>query len=248
MSDNNCIVEELMRIKLFILCFIFLSNIVFPADFEFAAGGSVNLGSVMNFTSAVGVSENRKEGFLMGSGINASAIAELGHHYRVSTGATIRTISVSVDLGYNFYSGERDTLFYTYHNLLLGLVAKMHFNNYMALGIGGGVYVPLALYLNYPDPDLIVVGQSGLLSFNMEQIKFMYKNQFMPYIKIVWDNYIYLNEKWALKVDATLLYNFGMALDTEKLSLWEPVGYEQYNFSAFSVEVGVSISFGRPVR
>ena len=237
-----------MKIKLFILCFIFLAKTVFPADFEFAVGGSVNLGSIMNFTSAVGASEERPEGFQMGSGINASAMVELGHHYRVSTEGAVRTISVSVDLGYNFYSGERDTIFSTYHNLLFGLVAKVHFNNFMALGIGGGAYMPLTFSLNHPDPDLIILGESDIVSFNMDYIKAMYKNPFMPYVKLVWDNYIYFNEKWALKVDATVLYNLGMVLDTESINRGATVGYEKYSFSALSIEVGASIAFGRPMK
>ena len=236
-----------MKIKFFILCFILLAKNALPADFEFSAGGSVNVGSIMNFSSATGVSQDRPEGFKMGSGINASTIIGLGHHYRLPGKTVARTISVGVDLGYNFYSGERDTIFSTYHSIIAGVVAKVHFNNYMAIGIGGGIYIPIALSLNHADPDLVVAGEKDLEKFEMEQIKFMYKMPFMPYVKVIWDNYIYFNQKWALKVDATLLYNLGMVLDIEKLNT-TPTGYQEYNFSAFSVEVGASIVFGRPIK
>ncbi len=77
----------------------------------------------------------------------------------------------------------------------------------------------------------------------------MHKIPIMPYIKAIVEKYFYLKDSLAIKIDASLLYNFGMSLDTDKLKQNTEMMnniYSSYSFSGLSLDVGISVAFGRP--
>ena len=222
---------------------ILVYNTIFAIDFEVSAGGNISLGYMLNLSSANG---GEVSGSKIGNGINANVLVGIGHNYRVSKDNVIRTVSVLLETGYNYYSRSRETFDFSYHSLLLGILPKMNFHNDLSFGIGGGVLFPLAGGINEPDASLGAFGE--LKKFTYDDIKTMHKLPIMPYVKATVEKYFYLQDTLAIKIDAIVLYNFGMSLDPKKLALEaskSPI-YSSYNFSGLSVDVGLSVSFGRP--
>ena len=70
----------------------------------------------------------------------------------------------------------------------------------------------------------------------------------MPYVKLNLEKNFYMSERWAFKIGANLVYNFGMELDMNRLKSEQSYGYgyDKYNFSSLSFEVFFGFGFGRP--
>ena len=150
---------------------------------------------------------------------------------------------------YKEYPEHKHRFFY--HSLILGIMPKLNFDYGISLGIGAGIFLPL-----YSESSKEYYESNyGLASyyydrykeFDFEKISYMYKIPIMPYIKLNLEKNFYMSERWAFKIGANLLYNFGMEYDMDKLKSGSyKYGYDKYNFSSLSFEVFLGFGFGRP--
>ena len=153
---------------------------------------------------------------------------------------------------YNHLAEYKD-IFY-YHNLILGILPKLNFNNGISFGIGFGIYIPLYSAVKREGKNAwgeeITTGLGkyvGINKFDFNKISYMYKVPIMPYIKLNLEKNFYMSELWAFKIGANLVYNFGMEFDMDKLkSDTTTYGYNKYKFSSLSFEIFFGFGFGRP--
>ena len=149
---------------------------------------------------------------------------------------------------------------FTYHNLILGVLPKLNFNNGISFGIGAGIFLPLYSKSgkkknednhglgSYYNDGLGNYYNGGYKEFDYKKISYMYKVPVMPYIKLSLEKNFYMSERWAFKIGADLLYNFGMEFDMDKLGEGSAkyYAYDKYNFSSLAFEVFLGFGFGRP--
>ena len=236
--------------NILIILFIF-SNIVFASSFEFDF--SVSSGGPFDFSYQEGNFFDNLDGFRLGSGLSLSILLSLGRNDEINNNI-LTSISSMIETGYNYYMRERrgnkdyytDQAYYIYyyHSVILGYLLRLNFYNKVSLGIGGGIFIPLYSTANAKDFLFGIGDYRDMTEFNQKNIAFMYKLPFMPYVKANVVRYFYFSDRWSFKIGGNLIYNFGMELDTDRLGpYWV---YDKYNFSSFTVELYVGISFGRP--
>ena len=139
---------------------------------------------------------------------------------------------------------------YFYHNLILGVLPKLNFNNGVSFGIGAGIYMPLYSWISQKTTDASPLGlgiYGGLSKIDFKKIINMYKVPVMPYVKLNLEKNFYMSELWAFKIGANLVYNFGMEFDTDNLRKnTTQYIFDEYKFSSLSFEVFFGFGFGRP--
>ena len=144
---------------------------------------------------------------------------------------------------------------YFYHNLILGVLPKLNFNNGISFGIGAGVFLPLYSAVKHKGKnniwgEEITTGLGkyvGINEFDFKKVSYMYKVPIMPYIKLNLEKNFYMSELWAFKIGANMIYNFGMEFDTDNLRKnTTQYTFDEYKFSSLSFEVFFGFGFGRP--
>ena len=256
--------------RFFIILFIIIfSNNLFPANLEISFGGGVGGSTEFSYTEGFNhiPSEN---GSRVDSGFSANGFLDIGANFELPNAGALSSISLLFETGYYYYMrirmnykdkdiskyehlAEYKDIFY-YHNLILGILPKLNFNNGISFGIGAGIFLPLYSTVTHKGKNAygeeITTGLGkyvGINKFNFEKISYMYKVPIMPYIKLNLEKNFYMSERWAFKIGANLLYNFGMEFDMDKLkSDTTTYGYNKYNFSSLLFEVFLGFGFGRP--
>lgn len=259
-----------MRIlkNIFLIIFIF-PCVVFSANLEISFGGGVGGSTEFSYTEGINTipSEN---GNRVDSGFSANGFLDIGANFELPNAGALSSVSLLFETGYYYYMrirmnykdkdiskyehlAEYKDIFY-YHNLILGILPKLNFNNGISFGIGAGIFLPLYSTVTHKGKnafgDEITTGLGkyvGINKFNFEKISYMYKVPIMPYIKLNLEKNFYMSDSWAFKIGVNLLYNFGMEFDMDKLkSDTTTYGYNKYNFSSLSFEVFLGFGFGRP--
>ena len=231
---------------------------MFSANFEFAFG--VGAGATTEFSYVL----DREESFFssgdrVDSGLSVTAFLDIGDNFELPNGGVLSSISVLFETGYNHYMRIRTRnkdipdykhKFY-YHNIIFGVLPKLNFNYGISLGIGAGIFLPLYSETGKRSEK----SNNGLSSyfydeyekFNFEKISYMYKVPIMPYIKLNVEKYFYFSEKWAFKIGANMIYNFGIEFDMDNLRKnITRYTFDEYKFSSLSFEVFFGFGFGRP--
>lgn len=251
-------------INIFLIIFIY-SCIGFSADFEFSLGGSAGYTMEFSYVSAPEVisGASRMGGARRDSGFSASGFLDIGCNFELpnSKGA-LNSVSLLFETGYYYYMRVRSKYDYKnvydkvakykerffYHNLILGILPKLNFDNGISFGIGAGVFLPLYSSVNLTENENTTgLGvYSAVSEFKFAEISDMYKVPVMPYIKLNLEKSFYLSESWAFKFGGNIMYNFGMEFDIDKLSKSNKYTYDKYNFSSLSIELFLAVGFGRP--
>ena len=254
--------------NIFLIIFIF-PCVAFSVNLEISFGGGV--GGSMEFSYTEGLDTIPSEnGSRLDSGLYANAFLDIGANFDIKNMGALNSVSILFETGYNYYMryrtqykdediakynhlAEYKDIFY-YHNLILGILPKLNFNNGISFGIGFGIYIPLYSTVKREGKDAwgeeITTGLGkyvGINRFNFEKISYMYKVPIMPYIKLNLEKNFYISDSWAFKIGGNILYNFGMEFDMDKLkSDTTTYGYNKYKFSSLVFELFFGFGFGRP--
>ena len=249
-----------MKLKL-IMLFIIISSKSFPANFEFAFGGGVEDSAEFSYAydpaTNVWLSES---GSRIDNGLSANAFIDIGANFELpNTNIVLNSVSLLFETGYHYYMRVRTRYEdypeykhrFFYHNLILGVITKLNFNNDISFGIGAGIYLPLyseSSKRRYEvNIGLASYSYNGYKKFDFKKISYMYKVPIMPYIKLNLERNLYMSKRWTFKFGANLIYNFGMEFDMDKLKSGSyGYGYDKYKFSSLSGEVFLGFGFGRP--
>ncbi len=245
-----------MNLKLIIL-FIIMSSVSFSASLEFDFG--IGAGTSIEFSYADNPYDKKKDRGISESGSRTdngsllSVFLDIGANFELQNAGALNSISVLFETGGTVYMRVRTRYKeypqfkhrFTYHNLILGILPKLNFDYGISLGIGTGIFLPLysesSKRENETDNGLPSYGKK----FDFKKISYMYKVPVMPYIKLSLEKNFYMSERWAFKIGADLLYNFGMEFDLDKWKSDISI-YDKYNFSSLAFEVFLGFGFGRP--
>ena len=254
--------------NIFLIIFIF-PCVAFSVNLEISFGGGV--GGSMEFSYTEGLDTIPSEnGSRLDSGLYANAFLDIGANFDIKNMGALNSVSILFETGYYYYMRYRNLFkdediakyehlaeykdIFHYHNLILGILPKLNFNNGISFGIGVGIYIPIYSAVKREGKDAwgeeITTGLGkyvGINRFNFEKISYMYKVPIMPYIKLNLEKNFYISDSWAFKIGGNILYNFGMEFDMDKLkSDTTTYGYNKYKFSSLVFELFFGFGFGRP--
>ena len=177
-----------------------------------------------------------------GVGFDIGVTAQLGYMFQVKEGFGI---SVLGEIGYShdsyafiLASDKKTSQSYTFESIQIGLLPKFNIGAF-AIGIGGGVKIPLSgkYYYKYDGKDVI----GSPVKVNSSDIKDNFKTPVIGYIKATFDYSIFFTEKIAMNVGLYAGYDFGMNM-SENVAPKEV--FEYMNFSSFDVGLQLGFKFG----
>ena len=156
-----------------------------------------------------------------GVGFDAGVTAQLGYMIGVTDGLGISilgeigyahdTFTFSIDgAATGMLGAPRINLSQSFESIQIGLLPKVNIGAF-AIGIGGGVKIPMASTINvkYGDTD------AGSLKLNMNDIGTMYSTALIGYIKGTFDYSIFFTDKIAMNVGLYLGYDFMPKIATD---------------------------------
>ena len=169
-------------------------------------------------------------GFKKGGGFDTAITAQIGYMFQVKDGFGISLLG---ELGYAFdyYNMETDTAINMgvssmFNSFQLGLLPKFNIGfggrHGLAIGIGGGVKIPISgnytlnLKLNGTNPDGSALTQ---LDLKREDIISMYNPALIGYIKASIDYYLFFTDSIAMEFGLYLGGDFGMKTKIGKIGL-----------------------------
>ena len=169
-------------------------------------------------------------GFKKGGGFDTAITAQIGYMFQVKDGFGISLLG---ELGYAFdyYNMETDTAINMsvssmFNSFQLGLLPKFNIGfggrHGLAIGIGGGVKIPISgnytlnLKLNGTNPDGSVLTQ---LDLKREDIISMYNPALIGYIKASIDYYLFFTDSIAMEFGLYLGGDFAPKQRDTKIGL-----------------------------
>ena len=169
-------------------------------------------------------------GFKKGGGFDTAITAQLGYMFQVKDGFGISLLG---ELGYAFdyYNMETDTAINMgvssmFNSFQLGLLPKFNIGfggrHGLAIGIGGGVKIPISgnytlnLKLNGTNPDGSALTQ---LDLKREDIISMYNPALIGYIKASIDYYLFFTDSIAMEFGLYLGGDFAPKQKETKIGL-----------------------------
>ena len=177
----------------------------------------------MEFSYTEGLNTIPSEnGSRLDSGLYANAFLDIGSNFDIKNIGALSSVSILFETGYNYYMRYRNQYknediakyehlaeykdIFHYHNLILGILPKLNFNNGVSFGIWFGIYIPLYRGVKREGKDAwgeeITTGLGkyvGVNKFDFEKISYMYKVPIMPYIKLNLEKNFYISYSWAFK-------------------------------------------------
>lgn len=177
-----------------------------------------------------------------GVGFDIGVTAQLGYMFQVTDGFAISALG---EIGYSHDSyafvspqDKKAVQSFTFESIQIGLLPKFNIGAF-AIGIGGGVKIPLSgkIYQKYDGKN--VIGSPAKL--NSSDIKNMYSTPVIGYIKATFDYSIFFTDNMAFNVGLYAGYDFGMNLSEH---LAPKIVFEYMNFSSFDVGLQLGFKFG----
>ena len=175
-------------------------------------------------------------------GFDIGVTAQLGYMFQVKEGFGI---SVLGEIGYShdsyafvLASDKKITSSLTFESIQIGLLPKFNIGAF-ALGVGGGVKIPLAGQQSTKNDGKDVTGFP--VKWNSSDIKDNFKTPVIGYIKATFDYSIFFTDNMAMNVGLYAGYDFGMNM-SEKLAPKEVFKY--VNFSSFDIGLQLGFKFG----
>lgn len=177
-----------------------------------------------------------------GVGFDIGVTAQLGYMFQVKEGFGI---SVLGEIGYShdsyafiLASDKKITQSFTFESIQIGLLPKFNIGAF-AIGIGGGVKIPLAGQQSTKNDGKDVTGSP--VKVNSSDIKDYFETPVIGYIKATFDYSIFFTDNMAMNVGLYAGYDFGMNM-SENLAPKEV--FEYMNFSSFDVGLQLGFKFG----
>lgn len=177
-----------------------------------------------------------------GVGFDIGVSAQLGYMIQVKEGFGI---SVLGEIGYSHdsyafvrASDKKYTQALTFESIQVGLLPKFNIGAF-AIGIGGGVKIPLAGQLSTKYDGKDVTGSP--LKLNSSDIKDYCETPVIGYIKATFDYSIFFTDNIAMNVGLYAGYDFGMTM-SEQLAPKDV--FEYMNFSSFDIGLQLGLKFG----
>ena len=186
-----------------------------------------------------------------GIGLDAGVSAQLGYMFAINNNMGV---SVLGELGYSHdsysYISKLDKNIsdtYTFESLQVGILPKFNIYNF-AIGIGGGVKVPLGGKYYY---KIGSVKGSTKIDYNYISSNFITK--VIPYIKLTFDYSIFFAQNLAINVGLYLGYDFGLeptvySINNNFISNYPQFGnflaVEDVTYSSFDIGLQVGFKFG----
>ena len=175
-------------------------------------------------------------------GFDIGVAAQLGYMFQVKEGFGI---SVLGEIGYShdsyafvLASDKKITSSLTFESIQIGLLPKFNIGAF-AIGVGGGVKIPLAGQQSTKNDGKDVTGFP--VKWNSSDIKDNFKTPVIGYIKATFDYSIFFTDNMAMNVGLYAGYDFGMNM-SEKLAPKEVFKY--VNFSSFDIGLQLGFKFG----
>lgn len=175
-------------------------------------------------------------------GFDIGVTAQLGYMFQVKEGFGI---SVLGEIGYShdsyafvLASDKKITSSLTFESIQIGLLPKFNIGAF-AIGVGGGVKIPLAGQQSTKNDGKDVTGFP--VKWNSSDIKDNFKTPVIGYIKATFDYSIFFTDNMAMNVGLYAGYDFGMNM-SEKLAPKEVFKY--VNFSSFDIGLQLGFKFG----
>ena len=148
-----------------------------------------------------------------GIGFDIGASIQLGYMIKFTDSMGL---SILAEAGYSHdtYSyisrlDKNNSYSYSFESLEFGVIPKFNIKNF-AIGIGGGVKIPLAGNIN--TKTSLFESNTKLSS---DDIKRLYEKALMPYIKVTFDYSIFFTDKIAMNVGLYLGYDFMPKIATD---------------------------------
>ena len=187
-----------------------------------AAGGDMD--NHMGFD--VGVDAQIGYMFQVKDGFGISVLGELGYSfdtYGCGYGYTIQTATGDTRIRFSY--GQQ------YHSFKIGLLPKFNIGlggrHGLAVGIGGGVKIPLSgtLFAGYSGIDAVKIFNDEKV--NRTDISDLFSPSVIGYIKATFDYSFFFTDKIAMNFGLYLGYDFGMK--TKSLLLSDGIGGGAFN-------------------
>lgn len=177
-----------------------------------------------------------------GVGFDIGVTAQLGYMFQVADGFAISALG---EIGYSHDSyalvspiDKKSVQSLTFESIQIGLLPKFNIGAF-AIGIGGGVKIPLAgkIYYKYDGKNEI----GSPVKLNSSDIKNMYSTPVIGYIKATFDYSIFFTDNMAFNVGLYAGYDFGMNMSE---NLAPKIVFEYMNYSSFDVGLQLGFKFG----
>lgn len=177
-------------------------------------------------------------------GFDIGVSAQLGYMLQVKEGfgiSFLAEVGYSHDsYGFTSVSDKNQSLLFTTESLQVGLLPKFNIGAF-AIGIGGGVKIPLAMNLYAKDNGSKIDPPFALDKKAANNIK----SPVMGYLKLTFDYSIFFTDYTALNIGLYAGYDFGFNI-TDKFINPDPQfkTFEYMNFSGFDVGLQLGLKFG----
>ncbi|MEI0489572.1 hypothetical protein [Brachyspira pulli] len=180
-----------------------------------------------------------------GIGFDIGVSAQLGYMIKFTDSIGL---SILGEVGYSHdtYSYvskiiNNNSYTYSFESIQLGLLPKFNIKNF-AIGIGGGIKIPLAGNYRYKTS----LGSVDT-KIDSDYMKITFEKAVIPYLKFTFDYSIFFTEKTAFNIGLYLGYDFGLepnlygfngAVDGNRLVI------DEIAYSSFDVGLQLGFKFG----
>ena len=199
-----------------------------------------------------------------GLSFEIGVLAQLGYNFKLEN-SILKSTSTMIDFGYYMYTmainynqnvlvlgNDEIKSTITFHTINIGGIQKFYLGNNFAIGLGGGVKIPISYTFNNIESKLnnpLTQNNKG----NLNYIKELYDSRVIPYIKLTLESFLFVHNNIALNIGMYISYSIGMNYNVYKLneevSAANNVQYTEYynklNSSSLGVGLVLGASFGR---
>lgn len=239
--------KTIKKIVLVLSMMIVLSISAFAASgFEAIVNVPIGLSvGFQNYKAANGVEIDRNDVGLNSSiGFDVGVSAQLGYMLQVKEGFGI---SILGEIGYSHdsyaftsVSDKNQSLLFTTESLQVGLLPKFNIGAF-AIGVGGGVKIPLAMGLSAKDSGNKIDPPFALDKKASDNIK----SPVIGYVKLTFDYSIFFTDYTAFNIGLYAGYDFGFSIADKFINPSSyPKAFEYMNFSSFDVGLQLGFKFG----
>ncbi|CRF35119.1 Conserved hypothetical membrane protein [Brachyspira suanatina] len=197
-----------------------------------------------------------------GISFEIGVLAQLGYNFKLEN-SVLKSTSTMIDFGYymypmainynqNIFGNDEVKSTIIFHTINIGGIQKFYLGNNFAIGLGGGVKIPISYTFDNIESKLnnpLTQNNKG----NLNYIKALYDSRVIPYIKLTLESFFFVHDNIALNIGMYISYSIGMNYNVYKLneevSSANNVQYTEYynklNSSSLGVGVVLGASFGR---
>ena len=211
---------------------------IFTGETSSTAIGSSSVAPAINSEVGFDSGVHAQIGYMFDFGsVGLSLLGDLGYSYdsyRMSFSLSSSAQGMSYDMKayYSMYM----------HNFQIGVLPKLNFGSF-AIGIGGGVKIPMAGTLESKIEQTMTIGGQPIINDTQtESSKYVssdFKTSIIPYIKATFDYSLFFTDNMAFVLGAYLGYDFGIAYKNN-----QPLFKEDSRLDSFDIGAEIGFKFG----